>query len=362
LDGQLARQDSELATLLDRFVCVRIVQAYGLDLSLFQCDGELTFAAFFMNADRTVYGRYGTRTSHDGDETVSLSGFREAMEATLKLHAGYPANKATLVGKQGGVPRWKTPELIPQLPGPKVPADGSRGKCVHCHEVGIGTLLSMRQAKQKPPDWILWSFPNPSVLGLEFDFARRATLKNFKEESPAFEAGLRVGDEIETVDGQPITSVADVQWAFEQKPAPSEAAITVTRNGKIESLRLKLAAGWRRADDFTWRTLSWPLRLRLCGFRLAPIGDAERTRLKLPADQTAFKVAELPPTWLKDANRSPEKAGLKKGDVVLGFDGRTSFGEKDLLAAVALDKLPGDEMTVTVLRGGKTVDIRFTVK
>jgi len=357
----LARQGSELASLLDQFVCVRIVQAYGLDMSLFQFDGELTFAVFFLNADRTIYGRYGTRTSHEGDETVSLSGLRAAIEASLKIHTGYPANKDSLAAKQGGRPRWKTPEAIPLLPGPKVPADGSRGKCIHCHEVGIGTLLTMRKDREKPPDSVLWSFPNPAVLGLEFDFSKRAKLASVVPGSAAARAGLTAGDEIEAIDGAPIVSVADVQWAFEMKPTPSEATVKIVREGKLGTISLPLAKDWRKADDYTWRTIAWPLRLRLTGFRLTPLNDDDRARHKIAAGEAGFKVAELPPGWLKDANRSPERAGLKKGDIVIAFDGRKNFGEKDLLAVVALEKKIGDAMTVTVRRGDKDVDIHFTV-
>ena len=61
-----------------------------------------------------------------GDETVSLSGLRAAMEKALKVHEAYPANKESLFVKQGRRPRWKTPESIPLLPGPKARADGSR--------------------------------------------------------------------------------------------------------------------------------------------------------------------------------------------------------------------------------------------
>ena len=50
-----------------------MVQANGIDLSLFQFDYDLTFAAFFMNADRTIYGRYGIRPSQeDPGKNISL--------------------------------------------------------------------------------------------------------------------------------------------------------------------------------------------------------------------------------------------------------------------------------------------------
>jgi len=47
---------------MDKFVCVRLVQANAMDLALFQFDYDLTFVVFFMNADKTIYGRYGSRS------------------------------------------------------------------------------------------------------------------------------------------------------------------------------------------------------------------------------------------------------------------------------------------------------------
>jgi hypothetical protein len=45
--------------LMEQFVCVRMIQANGMDLSWFQFDYDQTFAVFFMNADKTIYGRFG---------------------------------------------------------------------------------------------------------------------------------------------------------------------------------------------------------------------------------------------------------------------------------------------------------------
>lgn len=52
--------DPGLAPLLDQFVCVRVINANDLDLSLFQVDFDLSFSAVFFNGDGTVYGRYGS--------------------------------------------------------------------------------------------------------------------------------------------------------------------------------------------------------------------------------------------------------------------------------------------------------------
>ena len=56
---------------MERFVCVRIVQAWGLDLSLFQFDWRQTWMVFLMNSDRALYGRYDARQA-DGRKNVRV--------------------------------------------------------------------------------------------------------------------------------------------------------------------------------------------------------------------------------------------------------------------------------------------------
>ena len=68
---------------MEKFVRVRIVQANGMDLSLFQFDFDLTFAVFFMNADRTIYGRFGSRSDFkDALRDISMEGFLKVRART----------------------------------------------------------------------------------------------------------------------------------------------------------------------------------------------------------------------------------------------------------------------------------------
>lgn len=71
--------DLQLLTLMNQFVCVRIVQAWGLDLSLFQYDMNQSWAAFLMNADGVIYGRYGTRAAQRDDKAITIEGFSKAL-------------------------------------------------------------------------------------------------------------------------------------------------------------------------------------------------------------------------------------------------------------------------------------------
>ena len=41
---------------------VRLVKIAGIDLRRFEFDHDLTWFCFFLNADETIYGRYGAGT------------------------------------------------------------------------------------------------------------------------------------------------------------------------------------------------------------------------------------------------------------------------------------------------------------
>ena len=87
-----------------------MIQINDLDLSLLQFDFELTWAAFFLNGDRTLYGRYGTRSERDRKRNVffdrmpehklrdglpqdmSIEGFKASLRSTLALHEEYVAD------------------------------------------------------------------------------------------------------------------------------------------------------------------------------------------------------------------------------------------------------------------------------
>ncbi len=108
-------QEKELVPLLDQFVCVRIINANALDLVRFQFDYDLSFSALMFNGDGTVYGRFGSWLHQKDPLNKTTASFRQALEAALALHQGYPANKAALQGKQGGPVPYQTPVEFPTL-------------------------------------------------------------------------------------------------------------------------------------------------------------------------------------------------------------------------------------------------------
>ncbi|MEI2671021.1 MAG: hypothetical protein V9G13_07805 [Marmoricola sp.] len=108
-------QEATLAPLLDQFVCVRLINANSIDLRLFQFDYDLSFSTLFFNGDGTVYGRYGSWRHQKDPQDKTTLGYQRALEGALALHQSYPANKDSLIGKQGGPTPFKTPVEIPTL-------------------------------------------------------------------------------------------------------------------------------------------------------------------------------------------------------------------------------------------------------
>ena len=205
--------------LMDPFVSVRIIQGYGMDLHRFQFDYQLTWAVFFLNADGAIYGRYGSRAANYGGD-ISIEGFKKALKGALNLHAGYPANKAALAGKTGVPQQWSTPEAIPTLMRKKA-FDTSRGSCIHCHMIHTGQLQSLRKGGASVSDKLLWYYPMPDAVGLEMDMDEMATVKGVVGDSVAEKSGFQAGDKILRLDGQPLISIADLQWVVHNAETPA---------------------------------------------------------------------------------------------------------------------------------------------
>ncbi len=343
---------------MEKFVTVRVVQAFGLDLSLFQFDGELTIAIMFLGADGTVYGRYGSRGDKEAERWLSIAGLRKTMEGVLALHAAGAEGRKGLSGKVGRPPPWKTPEAMPAWKGREnvAPADGSRGKCVHCHQANDGEAWSLRMARKKVPDRLVWAWPMPDALGLAFDPDERASVRAVAPGSAAEKAGFLAGDRIVAMEGQPVLSIADVQWVLHSAEAPCTIEAEVAGGGHR---KLALAEDWRRGGDWTWRVLVWSVRHRLLGTQpLVALDAAERKALGIPDGRMALRVKGFPPGWVKEK----AKSDLETGDVIVEADGRSDLATESLLLAHLFAEVPPDGTAkLAVLRRGRreTVDIRM---
>lgn len=367
LDDQLVDNDPVIKPLLQQFVCVRVVGTNGLDLDTFQYDTDQSFAVFMLNADKTIYGRFGTRshrTEWIGD--VSLDGMARALEGALALHADYPNNADSLAGKRGQPLEFSSPEQFPGLKEKYTDQLDYAGdvvkSCIHCHQIGEARREFYWHNNQPIPQKLLFSYPHPKSIGLILDPKQRASVKSIVEGSLADEAGLQAGDELTELDGQPLLSIADVQWVLHNTPAEgAELAIDVDRQGESLQLKLGLPEGWRQADDLSWRVSSWTMgRMTTGGMRLEPLTEVERSKAGIAAGKMALRARHV---GQYNAHATAKRAGLEKGDVILEYDGRDTFAnEAEIFAYVNQLKRPGDRIELKYLRGGRQFTTSFAIQ
>ena len=364
IDAQVLLQETALSPLLDQFVCVRVINANALDLALFQFDYDLSFSTLFFNGDGTVYGRYGSWTHQKNAQENSTASFRLTLNAVLALHRDYPANKPALAGKQGGPMPFKIPIEMPTLVGKYERELNWDGKvvqsCVHCHQIGDAIRQSYREKKQPIPSEWIYPFPSPETLGLTLAPDQIALIETVAPDSIAAQAGLRPGDDLISLAGQPLISIADVSWALHRTPGGPLSA-TIRRSGKSESLTLTLPPGWRAKSDISRRVGTWPMRaMAFGGLVLEDLPEAERTSRGLGAKEIALFVKHVGQYGVHAAAKN---AGFQKDDIIVALDGLTQrLGEGELLGHLLQKHQPGEKIEATVLRSTQRVALTLPMQ
>ena len=366
IDAQVLLEEATLKPVLDQFVCVRVINANTLDLSLFQFDYDLSFSVLFFNADRTVYGRFGSWTHQKNAQEQSTASFRAALEGALAVHRGYPGNKADLTGKQGGPTPFKEPVAIPLL-AEKYPREldwkGQVVKsCVHCHMVGDAFRGYYRSERLPMPLEWLYPFPQPETIGLSLAPEKAATVSAVEPASAAALAGLQVGDGLVKLGGQPLVSTADVSWILHRAPdGGATLPVELVRGGRTMTVPLVLSGGWRLHTDVTGRAAVWPMRgMALGGLVVEELGQERRQQRGIDDGKLALFVKGVG----KYGNHAAAgKAGFHKDDIVVEIDGLTTqLTESELLGHLLTKRFPGEKVKTVVLRDDKRVELMLPMQ
>jgi len=236
LDEQVVENNPAVRKALSQFVCVRQVYTNGIDLSRFQFDYDQSWAAFFMNGDGTIYGRYGTRSHQtESTEDVSLDGFLDTMGEVLRLHQRFDQVKSSLAGKSGTQAVVAVPEDFPSLKeryAKHLNYEGEVAKsCIHCHQIGDALHAWYRSADKPIPDEVMYPYPHPKILGLTMDPLSAVRIAQVTPGSWGAEAGFQAGDELRELAGQPLVSMADVQWVLHNTADQAKLSAIVERQG-----------------------------------------------------------------------------------------------------------------------------------
>jgi serine protease Do len=326
----------------NEFVRVRLLKISGMDLNVFDFDYDLTWAAFFLSADEHIYGRFGGRDARSADSLLSLSGLKYALRAALAAHRRAPPEQA--------VSRSDKPLLAEEYPAAKTMR---QGECIHCHQV-----YEFRRAALKATDqWRRedrWVYPLPENIGLTLEVDQGDRVRAVAPDSAALKAGLRAGDTLRTVNGSPVASFADVQYALHRAPANGRIWISWQSGGETRTTTLQLANGWRKTN-LTWRPSLLDIlpSLTLYGDDLS---TQEKKALGLSAKRLAFRQ-QTPVHALARA------AGVQEGDVIVGIDNEVlEMTMLEFLAHIRKNYLVGDRIVLHILRGDKRLDLPLTLR
>jgi hypothetical protein len=318
-------------------VRVRLTAIDNADLNLFEFDYDLTFMVFFLDAQENVYARYGGRDAENPDSRQSPAGLRYTMASVLQMH--HRADKDFAPRSQEG------PQFLRNSSGFR------RGRCLHCHQVRETQNADL----QKEGKWSreqVWRYPLPENLGFRLEVDRGNMIQEVKALSPASGIRLAAGDVLRQLNGVPVHSFADAQYALDRAPKAGSIAVVWQRGDKVLQDKLVLPEGWRRTD-ISWRPSMRHVvaSARLYGTDLKP---EEKKALGLSAQQLAFRQRGSVPAQAR-------AAGIQPGDVILGIDDKSL--ETDVtgfLHYVQRNYLVGDQATINLLRDGKRLNVTMT--
>ena len=315
---------------------LRIGNMRGVDLSIFDYDYDLQWFAMMLTPDGDVLGRFGGRDADTPAKYQTLSGLRHSLEGALERFKTEP-------------PRKRSPRMPlyaeDYADAEKLPSQA----CIHCHHVHE----FRRAAMQRQGRWSLeeaWIYPQPENIGLTLDLDRGDRIVSVQPKSAAAKAGLRTKDVLRRVNGQPIASIADLQYALD-KAKGNELKFGWHDGTDEKSVTVALPANWR-VNDVSWR---WSLK------SLSPnpsiIGDDldkdDRKKLGLELRQLAYRQMN----FLTPAARH---AGLRANDVIVGIDDQAlSMTARQFETHIRLHYAVGDEITLNVLRGVERVKVRL---
>ena len=364
LDARVLLEEPEVKPLLDQYVCVRVINANALDLTRFQFDYDLSFNVLLFNGDGTVYGRYNSWLHQKNAQENATAGFRRALEQGIALHQGYPANRAALAGKQGTPVAYKLPVDMPELSGRYKRDLDWEGKvvqsCVHCHQIGDAFREQVRAKNQPLPLSLIYPYPQPETIGLGLAADQAAHVESVAPGSVASKAGFLPGDDLISLAGQPLVSIADVSWVLHHAPDAGTLPVVVKRGGADQALSIALPAGWRKSSDIGRRVGTWPMRaMATGGLKLEVLPDEQAAQRGLKG-RMALIVTHL---GAYGKHAAAKNAGFQKDDVLVEVEGKSEpLTESELIGQILEKQKPGAKVQTVVLRGTERVPLALPVQ
>ncbi|MGO4573703.1 Do family serine endopeptidase [Microvirga sp. 2TAF3] len=161
------------------------------------------------------------------------------------------------------------------------------------------------------------------------------------DKGPAIEAGLKRGDAILAVDGQPVDNPDAFGYRFTLKGTHGQTPLTVLRSGKQIPIQVKLMPPPETPARNPVRVST---RSPLSGATLVNMSPAVAEELQVDISDDGVVVADL------DENSVAASVGFRKGDQIVAVNGERLASTKDVERLV---QRGGGYWEMTINRGGR---------
>jgi len=166
------------------------------------------------------------------------------------------------------------------------------------------------------------------------------------EKSPAAWSGLRTGDLIVSIDGQPVEDQNAFDYRFGTKPLGGHAQLGVMRGGRESTLTVALQA----APDSPREEIVIKSRSPFAGAKVGNLSPALAEELRIDPSAEGVAILDV-------ANGSPaQRLGFRRGDVI------EAVNEQPMARTRDLDRALREQQRlwrITVMRNGQRITAQF---
>jgi S1-C subfamily serine protease len=170
-----------------------------------------------------------------------------------------------------------------------------------------------------------------------------ALLANVTPQSPAAKAGLRAGDVIVAIDGQPVEDPSTFNYRFATKPIGGRAQVGFERKGQA----LVVAVALETAPDTSGDEIVIRSRSPFAGAKVANLSPALADELRMDAAVEGAVIVDV-------GDGAAKQLGFQRGDLVLSVNGEHVTSTADLERLI---KEPSRLWRITISRGGQQISV-----